>query len=113
MSKHKYIVYKEELKRLSISISKAYIMEMEDIIQGRDSLISKSYSILTKNFTKTVNTFIVFKDKDNGRNIEIEHGIGQRSMFIDMLISHFEAKEEYEKCKKLLTLRELVMMAGD
>jgi len=110
-SNHKYIVYKEELKLLSLSISNTCNMKMEDIIQGRDHLIIESYNVLTKNFTKSVNRFVVFKD--NGRNIEIEHGIGQRSMFIDMLISHFESKEEYEKCKKLLTLRELVIMAGD
>ena len=110
-SNHKYIVYKEELKLLSIS--KAYIMEMEDITHQREEIISGSYDILTKNFTKSVNKFIVFRDKENGQNIEIEHGIGQRSIFIDMLISHFENREEYEKCKKLLTLRELVVMAGD
>tara|TARA_R110002096_G_scaffold369913_1_gene563374 strand:- start:428 stop:694 length:267 start_codon:yes stop_codon:yes gene_type:complete len=88
-------------------------MDIEDIKQMKDSLVEVSYDILTNNFTKSVNRFIVFKDKDNGENIEIQHGIGQRSIFLDMLISHFENKEEYEKCRKLLTLRELVIMAGD
>lgn len=77
----------------------------------RDSLMRASYYQITRNFTKTVNRFIVFKD--NERLIEIPHGIGQRSKFIDLMIKYFEELEEYEKCTKLLKLKELVIMAGD
>jgi hypothetical protein len=45
--------------------------------------------------------------------IEIPHGMGQRSKFIDLLIEYFEKKEEYEKCDTLLKLKSLVKMAGD
>jgi len=77
----------------------------------RDSLMRASYYQITRNFTKTVNRFIVFKDGD--RLIEIPHGIGQRSKFIDLLIKYFEVIEEYEKCDRLLKLKDLVIMAGD
>lgn len=77
----------------------------------RDSLMRASYYQITRNFTKTVNRFIVFKD--NERLIEIPHGIGQRSRFIDLMIKYFEEVEEYEKCNKLVKLKELVIMAGD
>lgn len=77
----------------------------------KDSLMRASYYQITRNFTKTVNRFIVFKDND--RLIEIPHGIGQRSRFIDLMIEYFEGLEEYEKCTKLLKLKELVMMAGN
>lgn len=77
----------------------------------RDSLMRASYYQITRNFTKTVNRFIVFKDND--RLIEIPHGIAQRSKFIDLMIEYFEKLEEYEKCTKLMKLKELVIMAGD
>lgn len=77
----------------------------------KDSLMRASYYQITRNFTKTVNRFIVFKD--NERLIEIPHGIGQRSRFIDLMIKYFEELEEYEKCNKLVKLKELVIMAGD
>ena len=77
----------------------------------KDSLMRASYYQITRNFTKTVNRFIVFKDND--RLIEIPHGISQRSRFIDLMIDYFETLEEYEKCNKLLKLKELVIMAGD
>jgi len=77
----------------------------------KDSLMRASYYQITRNFTKTVNRFIVFKDND--RLIEIPHGISQRSRFIDLMIDYFEKLEEYEKCNKLLKLKELVIMAGD
>ena len=77
----------------------------------RDSLMRASYYQITRNFTKTVNRFIVFKDND--RLIEIPHGIGQRSKFIDLMVEYFETQEKYEKCNKLMKLKELVIMAGD
>jgi len=77
----------------------------------KDSLMRASYYQITRNFTKTVNRFIVFKDDD--RLIEIPHGIGQRSKFIDLMVRYFEEIEEYEKCERLMKLKELVMMAGD
>ena len=86
---------------------------MSDFLSNtdKDSLMRASYYQITRNFTKTVNRFIVFKDND--RLIEIPHGIGQRSRFIDLMIKYFEELEEYEKCTKLLKLRELVVMAGN
>jgi hypothetical protein len=92
---------------------KKEITLMSDFLSNtdKDSLMRASYYQITRNFTKTVNRFIVFKDND--RLIEIPHGIGQRSRFIDLMIKYFEELEEYEKCTKLLKLRELVVMAGN
>jgi len=77
----------------------------------RDSLMRASYYQVTRNFTKTVNRFIVFKDND--RLIEIPHGINQRSKFIELMVKYFEELEEYEKCEKLMKLKELVILAGN
>ena len=77
----------------------------------RDAMLRASYYILTKNFTKTINRFVVFQD---GKEIvQIPHGIGQRSRYIDMLIKYFEDLEEYEKCSKLANLRAEVIEFGD
>ncbi len=77
----------------------------------RDAMLRASYYILTKNFTKTINRFVVFQD---GKEIvHIPHGIGQRSRYIDMLIKYFEELEEYEKCSKLSKLRAEVIEFGD
>lgn len=85
---------------------------MDDILgEDRDSLMRASYYTITRNFTKTVNRFVVFKEGSD--IIEIPHGIGQRSKFIDILVAYFEEQEEYEKCDKLVKLKELVIMAGD
>lgn len=85
---------------------------MPDISRDeKDALMRAAYYTLTRNFTKTVNRFVVFKDGSNV--VEIPHGIGQRSKFIDVLVNYFEGLEEYEKCDKLVKLKELVMMAGD
>lgn len=79
--------------------------------KDKDSLMRASYYQITRNFTKTVNRFVVFKDND--RLIEIPHGISQRSKFIDLMVKYFESLEEYEKCQRLIKLKELVIMAGD
>jgi hypothetical protein len=85
---------------------------MDEILgQDRDSLMRASYYTITRNFTKTVNRFVVFREGSD--IIEIPHGIGQRSKFIDILIGYFEGLEEYEKCDKLMKLKDLVIMAGD
>ena len=84
---------------------------MKEKEEDRDSLMRTSYYIVTRNFTKTVNKFIIFKHRN--KDIEIEHGIGHRSKYIDLMIDYFEKKEEYEKCNKLLQLRELIIMTGD
>jgi hypothetical protein len=77
----------------------------------RDAMLRASYYIITKNFTKTINRFVVFQD---GKQIvQIPHGIGQRSRYIDMLIKYFEDIEEYEKCSKLAKLRAEVIEFGD
>ena len=77
----------------------------------KDALMRAAFYTLTRNFTKTVNRFVVFKDGENV--VEIPHGIGQRSKFIDVLVRYFEECEEYEKCDTLIKLKELVIMAGD
>jgi len=83
----------------------------DNIGDDRDSLMRSSYYIITRNFTKTVNRFVVFRD---GLNIiDIPHGVGQRSKFIDVLMKYFIEIEEYEKCDALSKLKELVIMAGD
>jgi len=79
--------------------------------EEKDSLMRSSYYNVTRNFTKTVNRFIAFQDGKN--TIEIPHGTGQRSKFIDLLVEYFEDLEEYEKCEKLMKLKDLVIMAGD
>ena len=85
---------------------------MKDITGGeKDSLMRSSYYTITQNFTKTVNKFIVFKEGSN--QIEIQHGLGQRSEFIDILIEYFEKCEEYEKCVKLIELKKLIIETGD
>lgn len=86
-------------------------MSFEISNEEKDSLMRAAYYTLTRNFTKTVNRFVVFKDGENV--VEIPHGIGQRSKFIDVLVNYFENLEEYEKCDKLVKLKELVIMAGD
>jgi len=70
-----------------------------------------SYYIITKDFTRTVNRFIVYQDGTN--KIEIPHGEGERSKFIDILLNYFIELEEYEKCDTLKKLRELVVEIGD
>ena len=79
--------------------------------EDKDSLMRSSFYIITKNFTKTINRFTVFNDGTS--IIDIEHDIGQRSKFIDLLILYFMEIEEYEKCETLKKLKELVIMAGD
>lgn len=86
---------------------------MSDNISNRekDNIMRSSYYTLTRNFTKTVNRFIVFQE---GKDlIEIPHGKSQRSKFIELLIEYFEKMEEYEKCDTLMKLKALVLMAGD
>ena len=92
---------------------KITVIEMSGFVSNsdKDSIMRASYYQITRNFTKTVNRFVAFKDED--RLIEIPHGISQRSKFIDLMIKYFESLEEYEKCNKLMKLRELVMIAGD
>ena len=79
--------------------------------EDHDKLMEESYELLSKNHTKSVNRFIVYKE--GSQSVEVQHGIGQRSKYIDLLIKHFEEKEEYEKCTNLKELKELVIMAGD
>lgn len=102
-SLHKYISYQKKNNEKAMS----------GFISGsdKDSLMRASYYQITRNFTKTVNRFVAFKDED--KLIEIPHGIGQRSKFVDLMIKYFESLEEYEKCNKLMKLRDLVIMAGD
>ena len=88
-------------------------MAMEGYLssEDHDKLMEESYELLSKNHTKSVNRFIVYKE--GSQSVEVTHGIGQRSKYIDLLIKHFEEKEEYEKCTNLQELKELVIMAGD
>lgn len=84
---------------------------MDELQKDKDSLMRMTYYTITRNFTQTVNRFVVFNEGNH--IIEIQHGTGQRSQFIDILIQYFEELEEYEKCDKLMKLRELVIMSGD
>lgn len=102
----KYIIMVEITKKILNSVMSGFISNTD-----KDSLMRASYYQITRNFTKTVNRFVAFKDED--KLIEIPHGIGQRSKFIDLMVKYFESLEEYEKCNKLMKLKELVMMAGD
>jgi hypothetical protein len=77
------------MKKESCTLMSGYISNSD-----KDSLMRASYYQITRNFTKTVNRFIVFKDEE--RLIEIPHGINQRSKFIDLMIKYFEDAEEYE-----------------
>ena len=88
-------------------------MAMEGYLssEDHDKLMEESYELLSKNHTKSVNRVIVYKE--GSQSVEVPHGIGQRSKYIDLLIKHFEEKEEYEKCTNLQELKELVIMAGD
>ncbi len=88
-------------------------MAMEGYLSHEDhnKLMEESYQLLNKNHTKSVNKFVVYKE--GSQTVEIPHGIGQRSKYIDLLIKHFEELEEYEKCTNLKELKELVVMAGD
>lgn len=88
-------------------------MAMEGYLssEDHDKLMEESYELLSKNHTKSVNRFIVYKE--GSQSVEVPHGIGQRSKYVDLLIKHFEEKEEYEKCTNLQELKELVIMAGD
>lgn len=88
-------------------------MAMEGYLSSEDhsKLMQESYELLVKNMTKSVNRFVVYKE--GTQTVEIPHGIGQRSKYIDLLIKHFEELEEYEKCTNLQELKELVVMAGD
>tara|TARA_B100000513_G_scaffold159400_1_gene76842 strand:+ start:4583 stop:4843 length:261 start_codon:yes stop_codon:yes gene_type:complete len=79
--------------------------------ENKDNLMRSSYEVLTANLTRSVNKFVVYKE--GKQNIEIPHGVGQRSKYIDLLIEHFTECEEYEKCQVLQELKELVVMAGD
>lgn len=88
-------------------------MAMEGYLSSEDhsKLMQESYELLVKNMTKSVNRFVVYKE--GSQTVEVPHGIGQRSKYIDLLIKHFEELEEYEKCTNLQELKELVIMAGD
>lgn len=88
-------------------------MAMEGYLSSEDhsKLMQESYELLVKNMTKSVNRFVVYKE--GTQTVEIPHGIGQRSKYIDLLTKHFEELEEYEKCTNLQELKELVVMAGD
>lgn len=88
-------------------------MAMEGYLSSEDhsKLMQESYELLVKNMTKSVNRFVVYKE--GSQTVEVPHGIGQRSKYIDLLIKHFEELEEYEKCTNLKELKELVIMAGD
>lgn len=74
-------------------------------------LIRKSYDSLMSNVNLTLEEFIVYSI--NGEVIEIPYGTGERSKFIDVMISYFEKTEEFEKCKELLKLRALVVNNGN
>ena len=115
--KNKVRVTVQQYIHYTIVTMKLYIKTVTKKVENltsrddRDAMLRASYYIITKNFTKTINRFVVFQD---GKQIvQIPHGIGQRSRYIDMLIKYFEDLEEYEKCSKLAKLRAEVIEFGD
>ena len=44
---------------------------------------------------------------------EIKKGTGERVIVINILISYFEDKEEYEKCSALMELKGLIIENGN
>jgi len=83
---------------------------MKEKNKVKDALMRTCYYTITRNFTKTINRFVVFQSE--GKSIEIHCPNGNRSKFIDKMIEYFVGTEEYEKCEKLKKLKELVLMAG-
>jgi hypothetical protein len=71
-----------------------------------DSVMRSSYISLTSNIEETLKEFIVFNR--NGDLIEINEGTEEKCQFIDKLIYYFEGIEEFEKCQKLLELRDII-----
>ena len=75
-------------------------MAMEGYLSHEDhnKLMEESYQLLNKNHTKSVNKFVVYKE--GSQTVEIPHGIGQRSKYIDLLIKHFEELEAKDRKAK-------------
>jgi len=71
-----------------------------------DSLIRKTYSKLTEDIAKTLKNFIIFADEESV--IEVPAGHGDRSKIIEVVMSYFADKEEYDKCEKLQHLMDLL-----
>ena len=86
-------------------------MARENWSDDLDELMRESYQELTKNFSQTLIRFVVFKNEDQA--VEIPPHVGQRSKYINELIKYFESLEEYEKCKNLKQLKDLVEKEGD
>lgn len=76
-----------------------------------DFVMRTSYNSLMLNINSTIEEFIVYTF--NSEVIEIEHGTGERSKFINGMIKYFEEIEEYEKCNELLKLRLRIIKNGD
>ena len=76
-----------------------------------DYIMCASYDSLMLNEDQTLDDFVVFGEND--QVFEIEKGTGQRSIFIDKLITYFQEIEEYEKCAKLVTLKEKIIEYGN
>lgn len=72
-----------------------------------DSVMRSSYVSLTSNIEETLHEFIVFNK--NGDLIEITQGVEEKCEFIDTIIKYFERIEEFEKCQKLLDLKNIIV----
>lgn len=76
-----------------------------------DYLMQSSYDNLTKNLERTLYEFVVFEEGD--LIVEVPKGVGQRSLVIDKMIKYFEKIEQYEKCAKLVKLKDQIVKFGD
>ena len=95
------------IERSSFNINKIGNLPKHDI----NYLMNASFEILTEDFDKTLNDFIVFEDGDNV--VQIPKGTGRRSSAIDKIINYFITLEEYEKCAILKNLKDKIIEFGD
>jgi len=72
-----------------------------------DSVMRSSYLSLTSNIEETLKEFIVFNN--SGDLIEINGQVEEKCQFIDKLINYFELTEEFEKCQRLLNLKNIIV----
>jgi len=86
-------------------------MEIENNPSDLDYVMRLSYESLIFDIEKTLEEFIVFTDGDEV--VELKGGTGERSQYIDTLIKYFENTEEFEKCKSLLDLKNIIIERGN
>ena len=86
-------------------------MSTEESRENLDYVMNTSYDSLIMDADRTIDEFIVFTKDDEV--IEIEQGTGERSIFIDVMIEYFESIEEFERCQKLIELKQIIIENGN